>query len=97
MATSLRTWTEYAVLGALLCIILSGTSWQSLFGSPSNQRSEVHGMLSQDQSLFLVYPSPDLECPKHALSVHVFSRSPLVIYIPNFVTEDESRHLIELS
>jgi len=32
-------------------------------------------------------------CAEHLLRIHIFSLDPLVIYIPDFITEFEAQHL----
>ncbi|KAK8211453.1 hypothetical protein M8818_003106 [Zalaria obscura] len=53
--------------------------------------------LSQEKIESLVYPDPNLQCPPHAAEIHIFSTSPLIIYIPNFLSEEESQHLLSIS
>ncbi|CAJ2509942.1 Uu.00g058420.m01.CDS01 [Anthostomella pinea] len=36
-------------------------------------------------------------CPPDAYSVHILSKAPLVVYIENFISEDERAHLLEIS
>jgi prolyl 4-hydroxylase len=36
------------------------------------------------------------ECPADAYVVRLFSREPLVLYIENFLSEDERKHLLEI-
>ncbi|KAK6069635.1 2OG-Fe oxygenase family protein [Seiridium cupressi] len=36
-------------------------------------------------------------CGTNAYSVHILSKAPLVIYVENFVSEEERRHLLEIS
>lgn len=36
-------------------------------------------------------------CPEHHYNVHIFSKDPLVIYIPDFITEEEASHLREIT
>ncbi|KAI5926386.1 hypothetical protein F4810DRAFT_535140 [Camillea tinctor] len=36
-------------------------------------------------------------CPPDAYAVHILSKAPLVIYIENFISEDERAHLLEIS
>ncbi|KAM7188669.1 hypothetical protein V8F20_010472 [Naviculisporaceae sp. PSN 640] len=36
-------------------------------------------------------------CGTDAYSIHVFSREPLVIYLENFLSQDERKHLLEIS
>ncbi|KAK0621230.1 hypothetical protein B0T17DRAFT_508600 [Bombardia bombarda] len=37
------------------------------------------------------------QCTKDSYSVHVFSREPLVLYIENFLSFEEQRHLLDIS
>jgi hypothetical protein len=37
------------------------------------------------------------ECPQHQYSIRVIERRPLIIYIEQFLTQDEIQHLIELA
>lgn len=39
----------------------------------------------------------DKTCPKHTYTTHLISLDPLLIYIPNFVSQSESQSLIDLS
>ncbi|KAI0603190.1 2OG-Fe(II) oxygenase family oxidoreductase [Biscogniauxia sp. FL1348] len=36
-------------------------------------------------------------CPPDAYAVHILSKAPLVIYVENFISEDERAHLLEIS
>lgn len=44
----------------------------------------------------LVYPDLDLDCSKHKYDVHIFSASPLIIYIDGFLSGEEADALVEL-
>ncbi|KAK0667697.1 hypothetical protein QBC41DRAFT_227902 [Cercophora samala] len=48
-------------------------------------------------SLLQPTPSTNQTCPKHTYTTHLISLDPLLIYIPNFVSQAESRSLIDLS
>jgi hypothetical protein len=37
------------------------------------------------------------ECPQHRYSIRMIERRPLIIYIEQFLTQDEIQHLIELA
>ncbi|KAI9833463.1 MAG: hypothetical protein M1819_003621 [Sarea resinae] len=37
------------------------------------------------------------ECPEHKYTVHIFSRDPLVVYIPDFVSAEEIAHVLDIS
>ncbi|GAB7353122.1 hypothetical protein MBLNU459_g3661t1 [Dothideomycetes sp. NU459] len=53
--------------------------------------------LSQDKIESLVYPDLKLKCTDRQYDVHIFSSSPLVIYIPSFLSEQESEHMVDIS
>jgi prolyl 4-hydroxylase len=37
-----------------------------------------------------------LSCPVHGYNTHILSQEPLVIYIENFLSADESSHLLKI-
>lgn len=37
------------------------------------------------------------ECSPSQYKIHIFSKSPVVIYIENFISEDERQHLQDLA
>ncbi|CAK7220359.1 hypothetical protein SBRCBS47491_004162 [Sporothrix bragantina] len=39
----------------------------------------------------------DLVCPDDAYTVHIFNKAPLVLYVENFLSLTERRHLVEIS
>jgi hypothetical protein len=39
----------------------------------------------------------EYECPQHRYSIRMIERRPLIIYIEQFLTQDEIQHLIELA
>lgn len=46
----------------------------------------------------LTTPDPNLQCPPHAFkNVHVFSSTPLVVYIDGFLSEEEADHFVDIS
>ena len=38
----------------------------------------------------------DTRCPQDSYSVHILSKEPLVVYIENFLSENERVHLLEI-
>ena len=97
-AISLRTAIEYAVILGLFVAYLGGYKLSSSAASePGLDDFNGAAHTSQDKLESLVYPRRDLECPEHALDIHVFSVSPLIIHISNFVTDQEAQHLVDLS
>lgn len=51
-----------------------------------------------NESLLAIDSSGDTVpvCKLDAYAVHILSKAPLVVYIENFVSADERRHLLEL-
>ena len=37
-----------------------------------------------------------LSCPPHSYTTHILSHEPLIIYIKNFLSADESAHLLKI-
>ncbi|KAH8673937.1 2OG-Fe(II) oxygenase family oxidoreductase [Xylariales sp. PMI_506] len=54
---------------------------------------------SINESLLAIDAANDttLACPLDAYSVHILSKAPLVVYIENFISDDERNHLLEIS
>jgi len=94
---SLRTALEYTAIATALLAFFGGSRIQS-FLQPEDRDAPIENALaSQDKIESLVYPTRNLECPTHPLEVHIFSKAPLIIYIPNFVSDEESKHLVDIS
>lgn len=92
---SIRTVFEWAAILAVLALFFGGTQLQSFFQTTNHDREDAP--VSQDKIESLVYPDKNLQCPSHDYGdIHIFSRSPLIIYIPNFISDEESQHLIDL-
>jgi prolyl 4-hydroxylase len=51
--------------------------------------------ISNLNTSFLALDEP-LQCPPHSYTAHILSLSPLIIYIENFLSEDESAHLLRV-
>lgn len=104
-----RTALEMAII-SMVIYILVGAPGISSSSSPSSSSSSSHDNSDSDSAtsgLFsnsdkkvkiehLVYPSKSLTCPKHDYTTHIFSTSPLVIYIEDFLSAEEVEHLIAL-
>jgi prolyl 4-hydroxylase len=89
------TLLQYAAILAAIYVFLNGPfSGVSQGQSSSDESYDIP--LSQEKADQLVYPDADLKCDAHPYNVHVFSRSPLVIYIPDFLSKVESEHMVEI-
>lgn len=90
-----RTILEYiAMLGVIYLVV--GGQFTGVLQSLDTQQHEETLPLSREKIESLVYPDPQLKCDDHLFNVHVFSRSPLIFYIPSFISEAESQHLIDI-
>ena len=89
-----RTIVEVAVISVIIYLFL-GTP-----GLPSSSTSESKGQndvpLGRAKVESLVYPDKDLRCQKNEFDIHIFSTSPLVIYLDGFLSEAEADHLIDI-
>jgi prolyl 4-hydroxylase len=57
--------------------------------NPSNQQ------ITNFNTSFIATNEP-LSCPSHNYNTFVLSHEPLIIYIENFLSPDESQHLLEI-
>lgn len=94
---SLRTALEYTAIATALLAFFGGSKIQSFLGFGEKSAPVENTLVSQDKIESLVYPASDLQCSDHPLEIHIFSRAPLIIYIPNFVSDEEAKHLVDLS
>ncbi|KAK3115100.1 hypothetical protein LTR53_005916 [Teratosphaeriaceae sp. CCFEE 6253] len=89
-----RTVLEVAGISAIIYVLLGAP------GLPTSlwpDTTPIHEASPRAKIESLVYPSRDLECPQHDYDVHVFSASPLIIYIDGFLSPQEANHLVDLS
>lgn len=104
-----RTALEMAIISMVIYILVGAPGISSLSSSSSssssshdnsNSDSATSGLFSNSDKKVkiehLVYPSKNLTCPKHDYTTHIFSTSPLVIYIEDFLSAEEVEHLIEV-
>jgi prolyl 4-hydroxylase len=76
------------------------SSLYSLSSSSSSSSAAHHDTASQqprEKLQSIVYPTPNLSCPPHAYRIHIFSTTPLVLYIPSFLSREEIQILKDLS
>ena len=89
-----RTIVEVAVISIVIYVFLGTPGLPSSSTSESKAQNDVPVARAKAESL--VYPDKDLRCPKHEFDVHIFSTSPLVVYIDGFLSEAEADHLVEI-
>lgn len=96
-----RTILEVAIISLVIYYFLGTPGFSSSSTSTASSTSrikepEVPEAKAQIESL--VYPDRDLQCPAHLFkNIHIFSASPLVIYIDGFLSEAEADHLVAIS
>jgi prolyl 4-hydroxylase len=54
------------------------------------------GHVVRDFNSSLIATDEPLTCPSHAYSTHILSHEPLIIYIEQFLSLEESKHLVEI-
>jgi prolyl 4-hydroxylase len=94
-SVSITSIVQYAVF-AIVAYVLAGAPLQSVFFG-SNNGIVKEGLFSGDKIESLMHPDPNLQCEEHGYKTHIFHRDPLVIYIENFLTPEESNHILQIS
>ncbi|EME48959.1 hypothetical protein DOTSEDRAFT_67862 [Dothistroma septosporum NZE10] len=89
-----RTVVEVAGIAIILYVLLGAPG---LYSSGNDRTTQQDVPVAKAKVEQLVYPSPMLKCERHDYGTHIFSTSPLVVYIENFLSEQEVQHLIDLS
>ena len=92
-----RTVFEVGVISVVIYVLLGapGLPLGLLLGTSSSGQEEKVPV-SQAKLESLVYPSQDLQCPAHHYAAHVFSTTPLVIYVDGFLSDTEADHLVDI-
>lgn len=90
-----RGWLEGGVLAAIIYVIL-GTPGLDLQSWSKTRSEQQVGAMKVAKTEALVKTAPDLQCPEHNYKTHIFSSSPLIIYVEDFLAEDEVNHLIAI-
>ncbi len=85
------------VLGLLGILVLFYNPISELI-SPGAPKIVRTGRPQLNQDLLALESSAQnaSDCPSDAYSVHIFSKAPLVLYVENFLSEEERRHLLEI-
>ncbi|CAK4031643.1 related to oxidoreductase, 2OG-Fe(II) oxygenase family family [Lecanosticta acicola] len=89
-----RTVLEVAVISLVIYFLLGAPGLSSIKDGP-HQAHDVPQAKAKVENL--VYPSQNLQCPRHDYAMHVFSADPLILYVDGFLSSDEAEHLIALS
>ncbi|KAF2663453.1 hypothetical protein BT63DRAFT_119218 [Microthyrium microscopicum] len=92
ISTSPASLLQYTLLIIPTYIFILSPLSTILFSAPSLPPAN-----SLDPNNTLVLPSPSLSCPNHTYPIHLLSRSPLILYIPSFLTPNERDHITSLA
>lgn len=88
---------SYAV--ALVAIVLFFSNPLADLFFPSSRMSRNRARAPRpalNESLIAIESANDTSCDPDAYGVHILSRSPLVVYIENFLSTAEREHLLEI-
>lgn len=88
-----RTVVEVAVIAVVIYVLVGAPGLSTSLQGDSSPAQKVPVAKAKVESL--VYPDKDLKCPEHEFRIHIFSTSPLVVYVDDFVSEAEARHLVD--
>ena len=89
-----RTVLEVAVISVVIYVFLGTPGLPSQLRGTSSTGRDVPIARAKVESL--VYPDKDLKCLRHDFDIHLFSASPLVIYIDGFLSDKEADHLVDI-
>jgi len=87
-----RTVAEVGVISAVIYFFLGTPGFPTSLISISSTQDNVPVSRAKIESL--VYPPKDLQCPDRQYDVHVFSTTPLIVYIDGFLSDAEAEHLV---
>jgi prolyl 4-hydroxylase len=85
---------EIAVISIVIYIFLGAPGFSFTTTKETSTTNSQHKASPKAENL--VYPSRDLICSQRGYDAHIFSTSPLVVYIDGFLSDDEANHLIAL-
>ncbi|KAK7724484.1 hypothetical protein SLS57_004239 [Botryosphaeria dothidea] len=94
MALSIGSIFQYLFYTVIGYIFIGSPVLRIFLGGRPPQPDLAESFTKTDR---LVIPDENLACPEHGYNVHVLSREPLVIYIPGFLSADESKHMVDIS
>lgn len=94
MALSIGTVLQY-LFYTVIGYVLVGSPILRIFLGPGTAAPDTGETFFKSDRL--VIPDENLVCPDHGYNVHILSRDPLVIYIPDFLSGEESKHMVAIS
>ncbi|KAF2759422.1 hypothetical protein EJ05DRAFT_464045 [Pseudovirgaria hyperparasitica] len=99
MSFSFASIFQYVVVTGVAYVLIIAPLTKTLFGIGQHSYDGLDDNVDISASKLrnIVIPDPALQCPEHGYKTRILARSPLVIYIENFLSEKEVEHLKELS
>ena len=93
-----RTVLEVGLISAVLYILIGapGLPFRIFHDGQSTRSAEIDVPVARASTESLVYPDKGLKCSSYNVGIHLFSTSPLIIYINDFLSESETKHLIDI-
>jgi prolyl 4-hydroxylase len=94
MTITIRSGLEYGLIACVAYVLVLSPVITTLAPSWrfSHSTSQYHGL---ERTESLVLPDYDDYCQPSNYTVSILSRQPLVIYIRNFLSAEESKHLVD--
>ena len=89
-----RTVVEVAVISVVIYVLAGAPGRPASLKGTSTDHERVPVAIAKTENL--VCPAEDLQCSKDAYDTHIFSRSPLVIYVDGFLSEAEADHFVDI-
>ncbi|EMD00758.1 hypothetical protein BAUCODRAFT_144379 [Baudoinia panamericana UAMH 10762] len=90
-----RTVVEVAGIAAIIYVLLGAPGLPSAWRTGRSAEKDTPAVRTKIESL--VSPAKELNCPTHKYETHVFSSSPLILYVDGFLSDSEAEHLIDIS
>ncbi|KAF2138502.1 uncharacterized protein K452DRAFT_321071 [Aplosporella prunicola CBS 121167] len=95
MAVSLGTVIQYLFYTVVLYVLVGAPISRILFNPRATESADtVTEFINSDR---LAIPDESLVCPEHHYQTHILNRDPLVIYIEDFLSGEEAKHIIDIS
>jgi hypothetical protein len=80
----------FAIFPFYILVYLPLSHW--FHGSPQRTTNPISQILNTS----LIATDEPLSCPSHGYNIHILSLEPLMMYIESFLSEKESKHLLEI-
>ncbi|KAI2630911.1 hypothetical protein GGR54DRAFT_635518 [Hypoxylon sp. NC1633] len=88
---------SYVVAGLAVLLFLYNPAIQYISPQPARLPRTPRPRINESLLAIDAPNQTEPDCPPDSYSVHILSKAPLVIYIENFLSEEERSHLLEIS